>query len=436
MLTRQHRHGRALLAIIIVFLLIGGVLLFWYLVNSTDSGNNRTAPSLTTQIERGGKPSEATTTSPATQGNREEEINAINQLISRINAAYEKARNHKEGQSEGYMNEPCDPVGQLESENKTITASERIIVANKSKCFNHIAKFDGYYADLENLFVETGKIEQISARLAVLINNNAGVSPVAKSNNGFSWGFLGWVVAASFLLLLLFTSRIFTVQRNVVETISQGFDRVTGSLEQLRSTWSSPVRVEGVGGGQIAAFGQESGRSNTLPSTISSEVRQGFADLKESFKPILKSLDQNVNRLAGQSAPTGDATPAARKKPRPASSSSEHSSLPSPMLVSKYKDQFILVDSVTSGFQKGYLEKNSTGELSVLKDEQSGNFYLIPNDEWLQTPSYFHQKYAAYYEATNLGVGSIEVTSPAIVRPEGCQWYLERKGVLTTQKLS
>jgi hypothetical protein len=455
MTIRLGKVGRGLAVFTALLILFGGILLFLFWAIGTSPSteqSNRNAP-------RVGSPN----------ANQEEELSkkksvaeiaqSLSQTIGEIKAARDTAINIRDDPRQGFMKEACPAVDALVKRDGNISTAQRVAAAREGNCDRYLEKFYAYYDNLEQLVAQQPRqLSQAESQVAslntLLPDESQGDSPT----NSISWPALLWITAASIIAPLIVFSLVavehFSSRRDITAALSQGFSTVNSSLGHLHQVLSLPVQSGLVVRG-AEVFGQERTASDTKQedqrfkqflSAFSSELNQGFLKLQKSFESILKSLDTIGLRLESPSERTQSRPPAQQSgaadiqpsppSPPPSSHQDEDDDpvLPPPMFVSIYKTKFNLMDGVGASYQPGYLEKKQEGELSVFADKQGKIYYLIPNDKYLQTPSYFHQKYAAYYESPDIQAGYIEITAPAVVQREGELWRLKRKGTLTTQR--
>ena len=444
----MRKYNRLLLGLAAICFVLVGVLSFWYLIRPSDEAVSDGAPKQTGANAQGSGTPRAIQP-PATAAS--DDAGKLAQTLKQTVAELKSSRAQVIESEQSYRREGCPKVDDEEKRlqpGQTLTVSRRITTADG--CKNYLAGFDAYHTNLEKFVKETGKLDQLQSQIDNLSAATRTSPPVADSTDSLSWTSLLWVVVASIItslvIFLFITGKRLFNQGDIVAVLSHGFLTIRQSLEQLQSTLSASGQLEVAGqgaqehSGQRATPDQGAKQATQLSDALSKDVRHGFSNVQESLKLILSKLDKNLFRPANQSDQQRGAAAVGPEPPRPSApvddASSPSSASPPPMTVSRYKTTFGVVDCVTPGYKTGYLEKGDGGELSVFKDERAKKYYLIPNSEWLQTPSYFHQKYAAYYDALHLQVGSIEVTSPAIVRPEGSQWCLERKGTLTIKRLA
>lgn len=431
MTIRRGKKRRALVVLAVLCLLAASVFFFW-LMNSAPTTLNPQANET---------PAANSAAAVDNNSNADQLALMLNQHLRKIKSI----RHEAEEPFKLYLNDRCDSADKMQGERVDL---KRLV--ELARCQNSVEKFAAYHEKLDALFKSTenfGPIETLVASLqakAKLGEQQTGrdTSKDGSFSTSFLWG-MAASLAVSALILLLLMGRNFSSQRLMAATISQGFGALNDSLGRLHDVLIRPEQSEPSQGDAkessrlVAISGNAQGDEQARSSfdALSTEVRQGFSSLQESLRPTLHNLDKYLLRLVNQSDKQSDATPVKPEAEKPPSQALELSK-PPPMRVKEYKKKFSVVECVNPGYQTRYLEKNHNGELSVLKDTRSEKYYLIPNNEWLQTPSYFHQKYAAYYDVVELRAGSIEVTSPAIVRPDGSQWFLERKGTLTIHKLS
>jgi hypothetical protein len=425
---------QALVVSVVLCLLLAGIYFLWPINSAPTTSNPQTAATYT--------PDSAV--ADANNSNADELAQALKEHLEKIKSL----RREAEEPFNIYLSDSCLPAGKRQGE---IVDPKKL--AELSRCDNSIEKFAAYHEKLAALFENTknlGPMETLVASLqakAELGEQQQRQPPSSTSKEGslltsFLWGMAATLVISAVMLLPLMGKNFFS-QRLMASTISQGFVSVNDSLSRLHEALTRPERLELVPEKVHAAShptakqakAQADEQAHWSFNALSSEVRQGFSNLQSSLKPVLQHLDMYLVRLANQHDRQANQTPFKREPRKPPSQAHELSPLPA-MPVKEYKTKFSVVDCVNPGYQTGYLEKTQNGELSVYQDDRSKEYYLIPNDERLQTPSYFHQKYAAYYDAIELRAGSIEVISPATVRPEGAQWRLKRKGTLTVHKLS
>ncbi|HWS99951.1 MAG TPA: hypothetical protein VN256_06875 [Pyrinomonadaceae bacterium] len=436
----MRKYSRLLVALAAFCFVLAGVLV-WYLVTPGAEEGRAGAPDQTrANAPSSGSPKDARSPAAAATDDAEQIAQTLKQTITKLKASRAQVIVSKEK----YIREGCPNVTKLQEKlnpGEALSASRRIATAEG--CNDYINDFNDYHNNLEKFAEVTSQLDQLPSQVDALNAAVHNVPPAADSTGGLSWTSLLWVVVASIVtslaIFLFITGKRLLDQGNVVAALTSGFSAMRTSLEGLQNTLSASALPEAAGGGaEGQRFEPDQGakRATQLSNALSDEVRQGFSNIHESLRPVLSKLDKYLLGLVKQSDQQRGAAAASSETPRPPAPAGDSHSAPPPMTVSKYKTTFGVVDCVNPGYKTGYLEKSDGGELSIFKDERAEKFYLIPNREWLQTPSYFHQKYAAYYDALNLQAGSIEVTSPAIVRPEGAQWCLERKGTLTIKRLS
>lgn len=402
---------------------------------------------------------------------------AIDQIVGEINAARARAQNARDGAG-GYEQEGCGPVNRLEAQGRQLTASERIAAA-ANQCANYTQKFNAYHSSLEELLVKAGKVGTIGAQVEALRAQkpSGNVTPTPEpAAGGPSWLALllaaavsvAASVAASAALFVFFAGReLRGGQQQSAAVLANGFSTVNESLRQVHaalSEWARAALASDDAEGRAGRAGK-SGRAGAAERAaqplhpLAADVRQGFKELQGVLRNISDKLSALTTRPAPPPAASDGREPAASPSsapapsplpPAPPSSPSlspsalssptarePHPPTPEAMLVEGYKQRFEATAGVSAAYKAGYLETDADGKLLVLRDERANLHYLIPKEERLQTPSFFNQDYATYYDGdVDLKPGLILILKPATVSPAGAFWRLETKGRLTTGKPS
>lgn len=407
-----------------------------------------------------------------TAGPQEERLRAVGAIVAgleTIKAARERALQDRRG----YEEENCPALERLKTAQPPDPTFPAKLAAVGQHCPDRANKLEKYLGSVQGLLGSVGEVETIDRQVAALkpwvLDGGGGAPspPPVRPADGPSWYALllaavisvAVSVAVSAALAMFFAERNSAGAQRSAVVLANGFSTVNESLRQVHdalSEWArsalanaaSESRAGRDGKGEHAGTAE---RAAHTPHPLAAEVRQGFNDLQGVLRAIGERLATPKQQPAPppaasvrQSAAPSSAPPETPSpSPAPPSPSSSptarepHRPTPEAMPVEVYKQRFEATAGVSAAYTKGFLEANADGKLLVLRDERANLHYLIPKDERLQTPSFFNQDYATYYEGdVDLKPGLILILKPATVSPAGALWRLESRGRLTTGKQS